>query len=82
MPYSTDESCNYDLNETQLQEIVAFLNNGEEKILRNPNGGAMTVITTDASYKYIDEIAHRYNGGSQQPSTIKFRYVEIGAPPE
>ena len=80
MPYSTNE-CEYDFSQDALIELVSFLNNGKRKILRNPNGGAYTVATRKASYKYLDEVQHLTDGKKQQPATISFEFIEIDAPP-
>jgi hypothetical protein len=55
----------------QLQDIMEFIENGEEKILRSPSGDVMKVITSDFSYNYYDKI-------ESQPYKISFNITEIG----
>jgi hypothetical protein len=61
----------YEATDAQLQEILTFLNNSEEKILRSPSGNSWRVVTTNPSYKYMDKIA-------EQPYTLKFDITEVG----
>lgn len=60
----------YEATDAQLQEILTFLNNGEEKILRSPSGNAWRVIVTNPTYKYMDKIA-------EQPYTLKFDVTQV-----
>ena len=63
----TDE---YEVSEALLQDIVDFINNGSEKILRTPSGRILRVVTMGASFKYMDRIA-------AAPATLKFDFVEV-----
>lgn len=62
---------NLETSETLLQEIIDFINDGSEKILRTPSGRILRVVTMGASFKYMDRIP-------EQPATLKFDFVEIG----
>jgi len=63
---------NLEPTDEYMQSVLAFLNNNEEKILRSPSGDVLKVITTDASYKYMDNIG-------DQPYTVSFNVIEIGS---
>jgi hypothetical protein len=60
---------------TLLNDIITFINNGNEKVLRTPSGEAMKVITFNAKYQYNDKLAI----SNTQPYTITFECIEIGA---
>lgn len=60
-----------EVSETLLQEIIDFINDDTEKILRTPSGRILKVVTMNPTFKYMDKI-------QQQPATLKFDFVEIG----
>ena len=71
-PYNYNNSTKeYEINKTVLDEVVNFINNGSEKILRNTAGEAWKVVTYSASYKYQDNI-------KDQPFDLSFEFVQIG----
>lgn len=72
IPYVFDDvTGNYNFTDSNLKEIVAFINDGNEKILRTPSGDVLRVVTSNASYKYMDATY-------QQISTLNFDFIECG----
>ena len=62
---------NLEATDIQLQEIMEFIENGEEKILRSPSGDAFKVVTSNFGYKYNDKtVQHIY--------TISFDVTQVG----
>jgi len=55
---------------SDLQTLIAFLEDGTEKNLRTPSGDIMRVVTSNVSYKYLDRIA-------DQPYNIEFDFIEV-----
>jgi uncharacterized protein (DUF486 family) len=76
MPVTVDSNNNIIFTETYLKGLVSFLNNGQEKILRSPSNDVIKVVTSNAKYKYLDEITTPEN---TQPIEIKFDWFESGA---
>jgi len=71
MPYSLNgEEISFNLS--LLEDLKSFINNKEEKILRNSKGEVWKVITSNFSYKYMDKI-------SGQPFIVSFDFIEVGS---
>lgn len=73
MPYLLNGTV-IETTEVNLQAICAFLNNGDEKLLRTPSGDSIQVITYEARYKYMDKIT---TINDNQPAKITFSWCEI-----
>jgi len=72
IPYSYNStSLEYEFTVNLLDELQAFIDNGNTKWLKNTKGEIFKCITSNFSYKYFDEIM-------QQPYEISFDWVEIG----
>ena len=61
----------YNVDVYNLDQIKAFINNGQKKILRNPLGEIWLVNTKTFSHKYIDSL-------SEQPYEISFDFLQAG----
>jgi len=71
IPYSFNSIlCEYTINEPLRKIIELFINNGEDKWLKNSAGSIFKVATSDFSYKYEDVI-------QSQPHQITFKWTEI-----
>lgn len=71
IPYSYNATtCTYTIDESLRKEILDFLNDGNEKWLKNSAGDIIKVVTSGATYKYSDKIY-------SQPYEIKFDWIEV-----
>ena len=66
IPYTGD----YEINLTVLDEIREFIDDKEEKWLKNTAGEIFKVITSGFRYKYLDK-------PTEQPHDITFEYSEV-----
>lgn len=71
MPYSYTSGTQIVNDSTILDALRTFINNKSPKILRNSAGQIWEVITTNFSYKYMDEVP-------EQPYIIQFNWTQIG----
>lgn len=69
MPYELNGN-KIDVSLNVLENLRSFINNKQTKILKNPKGEIMNVVTSDFSYKYLDQIG-------EQPYRISFRFTEV-----
>ncbi len=76
IPYFLSDSISetslcYEINETVRQTIEDFINNDNEKWLKNTAGEIFKVVTFNFNYKYLDQI-------QSQPHEISFDWIEVG----
>lgn len=72
IPYIYNDSDNsYTIDVALLEDVVDFINDGNEKVLRNPIGQIFKVITHNASYQFFDKIP-------EQPYTLSFEFTQTG----
>jgi len=72
IPYAYNEvDGTYTIDTTLLNNIIAFINDKNVKILKMPSGETFKVVTTEASYKYYDKIA-------EQPYKLSFSFLQVG----
>ena len=72
IPYVwNDVDLTYEIDVPLLNELQTFINDGNEKWLKNTAGEIMKVITNNFSYKYLDK-------QQNQPYEITFEWTEVG----
>lgn len=72
IPYSYNSTTfQHVIDESLRKEIIDFLNDGNEKWLKNTSGDILKIITSNSQYKYSDKIF-------SQPFEIQFEWTEVG----
>lgn len=71
IPYTYNETSGYSFTYSLLEELRTFINNEEEKYLKNTKGEIFKVITSNFNYSYNDDLA-------EQPFEINFDWIEVG----
>jgi hypothetical protein len=69
IPYSFNTE--YTFTYALLEELRTFINSETTKYLKNTKGEIFQIVTSNFSYKYIDETA-------EQPFEISFDWIEVG----
>lgn len=81
LPYELSNTSN-DVDTTLeiLEEIVAFINDKQIKILRNSKGNLWKVVTYDCSYQLMDNIIYTVDGNERHfPATLKWSWCEVAS---
>ena len=73
MPYRFEEgqgNGGYVIDKTVLDDVIDFLSNQNIKLLRLPSGEVLSVVCSNISYKYLDDIG-------EQPFHINFDITQV-----
>jgi len=80
MPISCNEEQIVEPNSAILGAIKSFINDKNEKILKNGSGEVYRVSTHEFSWKYRDILTnHNDANPNSQPFDINFKFDEVGA---